>query len=146
MRKKLEMSLIICVADDERIIDTLETIDVFCQVIVVLNGATQRVKKIVSDFAESTLFELKVIELPERNLSKSRNYGMESARYSKVVFYDSDCTIVPGALEKFFKLLDNYMLVDGKVFFKRNTFSSNIISYTREMGNSRIRSLPSNWS
>ena len=134
MRRKLEMSLIICVADDERIVETLKTIDVFCEVIIVLNGATQRVKKIVSDFAGSTLFELKVIELPERNLSKSRNHGIESARYSKVVFYDSDCTIVPGALEKFFKLLDDYMLVDGKVFFKRDTFSSNIISYTREMG------------
>ncbi len=134
MKKKFEMSVVICVADDERIMKTLETVDVFCQVIVVLNGATQNVKRIVSSYEKTTLFELKVIELPEQNLSKSRNYGMENASYSKVVFYDSDCTIVPGALEKFYKLLDNYMLVDGKVLYKKDTFSSNIISYTREMG------------
>lgn len=134
MKKKLELTVIICVADDIRIKDVLKTVDQNCEVVVVLNGATQQVKKIVKGFQDNGVFELKIIEIPERNLSKARNYGIENASYDKVVFYDSDCIIVSGALLKFNEMLEKYLLVDGKVFFKKDTFSSKIISYTREMG------------
>ena len=134
MNKGLELTLVICVADDIRIKNVLETVDEYCEVIVVLNGATEKVTEIVNSFYESDKFELKVITIPERNLSKSRNYGIENAKYNKVVFYDSDCIIIPGSLRKFSELLEEYLLVDGKVFFKRDTFSSKIISFTREMG------------
>lgn len=134
MKKNLELTLVVCVADDLRIEKLLKSVDVFCEVIVVLNGATPEVLNIVESFKNSKEFELKTIFIPERNLSKSRNYGIENAKYDKVIFYDSDCIIIPGALEKFFEMLNNYLLVDGKVFFKKDTFSSKIISYSREMG------------
>lgn len=134
MKKELDLSLVICVADDIRIKDTLDTVDVHCEVVVVLNGATKEVFELVSSYKNTEAFELKIIELPERNLSKSRNYGIEQAKHNKVVFYDSDCTIIPGALMEFYRLLENYLLVDGKVFFKQDSFSSKTISYTREMG------------
>lgn len=132
--KKLELSLIICVADDIRIKDVLQSIDVFCEVVIVLNGATEEVKKIVYDHKKNTNFKLVVIEIPERNLSKSRNIGIEKATYDKVVFYDSDCIITEGSLEKFNTALNKYLLVDGNVYFKKDTFQSKIIAPTREMG------------
>lgn len=134
MLNKLELTLVICVADDVRIKTMLQSIDEYCEVIVVLNGATEDVKNIVNEFKKSNNFYLRTLEIPERNLSKSRNIGIEYANYDKVVFYDSDCIIVPGSLKKFHNLLSEYMLVDGKVFFKKDTFQSKIISYTREMG------------
>ena len=132
--KKLEISLVICVADDIRIMNMLESIDVFCEVVVVLNGATIQVKKIIQKYKNTEKYKLVVVEISERNLSKSRNMGMKKATYDKVILYDSDCIVVKGAIEKFYNLLDQYMLVDGKVLFKADTFQSKIISPTRELG------------
>ena len=134
MRKILNLSLVICVADDTRIEKTLDSVDAYCEVIVVLNGATQEVRQIVSEFNETCNFKLVVTEIPERNLSKARNIGMELASNDKVVFYDSDCIIVQGALEKFAIYLNNYYLVDGRVKFRSDNFQSKIISVTREIG------------
>lgn len=134
MLNKLELSLVICVADDVRIKTILKSIDECCEVIVVLNGATEEVKNIVNEFEQNDCFYLRTLQIPERNLSKSRNIGIENATYDKVVFYDSDCTIIPGSLGKFYSFLNKYLLVDGEVFFKKDTFQSKIISYTREMG------------
>ena len=132
--KKYEVSLIICVADDTRIENMLNSIKENCEVIVVLNGATNKVKKIVSKFEKSNIFKLKIIELDERNLSKSRNVGVLNSKYDKVVFYDSDCIMVDGSIKKYNEILNNYLLVDGKVEFKSDTFQSKIISVQRSMG------------
>lgn len=134
MKRKMDLSLIACVADDLRIIKLLETIDIDCEVIIVLNGATEKLKKMVIEYKELSTLRIKLLELPERNLSKARNYGIENAMYDKVVFYDSDCLIVKDALVKFYYMLDDYLLVDGRVFFKQDTYASKIISYTREIG------------
>ena len=90
MKNEIDLSLVVCVADDLRIRNMLETIDINCEVIVVLNGATEKVRNIVQDFKKKSSLNVNVIELPERNLSKARNYGIERAKYEKVVFYDSD--------------------------------------------------------
>jgi hypothetical protein len=82
MKKQIDLSLVVCVADDLRIITMLETIDVNCEVVVVLNGATKRVKKMLRDFKETSLLKINVIELPERNLSKARCYGIEKIMFS----------------------------------------------------------------
>lgn len=134
MRKKLDVSLIVCVADDVRIDQLLKTVDYDCEVVIVLNGATDKVKRIIETYENSNLFRLKTAEIPERNLSKSRNIGVKVATNDKVVFYDSDCEIIPGALEMFSKKLDDYCVVDGRVKFKDDNFQSKIISYTRDIG------------
>lgn len=126
--------MIICVADDLRIKEMLHSINDYCEVIVVLNGATKEVKKIVNFFKKSKTFDLKTIEIPERNLSKARNIGAKNAKYDKLVFYDSDCILVDNAIDLYDKMLDKYMLVDGKVKFKAETFQSKIVSVLRSFG------------
>ena len=126
--KKYDISVVICVADDKRIINMLESIEYGCEVVVVLNGATSEVREMVRLYEESDIFELKIIEIEERNLSKARNVGTVNAKYDKVIFYDSDCIMFKEALPKYDKFLDKYLLVDGVVFFRKDTFSSNIIS------------------
>lgn len=134
MVEKLELSLIVCVANDVRIKKLLDTIDCYCEVIVVLNGATKEVKEIVESYLESDFFHLVILEMKERNLSKARNVGTEVASNCKVVFYDSDCEIIKGALKKFSSMLDRFLVVDGKVAFKADNFQSKVVSVTREMG------------
>lgn len=132
--KKLNVSLIICVADDIRIENILNSINYKCEIVIVLNGCTDKVRKIVYNFRKKTKFDMNIIEIPERNLSKARNIGTINAKYNKTIHYDSDCIIVGDALEKYSKMLDKYLLVDGKVKFKDSNYQSKLVSKLRNMG------------
>ena len=127
--KKYDISVVICVADDIRIKDMLDSIKDKCEIIVVLNGATKEVKDIIKKYKN-----IKVIEIKEKNLSKSRNIGTQQSKYKKVVFYDSDCIMTKDALKYYDEYLDKYLIVDGKVEFKSDNFQSKIISVQRSMG------------
>ena len=132
--KKYMVSLVICVADDVRIKNMLDSIKEHCEVVVVINGGTNEVKDIVNSYKNSKKFDLKIIEIGERNLSKSRNIGMVNATYDKVIFYDSDCVMKKGAIKKYDEMLDKYLLVDGYVKFSDDNFQSKIVSVLRSMG------------
>lgn len=132
--KKYNISVVICVANDLRIKNMLYSIDEYCEVVVVLNGCTDEVRNIVNSYSSSKKFKLKVVEIPERNLSKSRNIGMKEASYDNVVFYDSDCIMTKYALSKYSKFFKKYKLIDGYVEFKSDTFQSKIVSVLRCMG------------
>lgn len=132
--KKYNISVVICVADDIRIKNMLDSIKDSCEVLVVLNGATKEVENIVNSYYKSKVFELRVVKIDERNLSKSRNIGMKEAKYDRVVFYDSDCIMVKNALHYYNEMFNNYMLIDGKVKFKDEYFQSKIVSVLRSMG------------
>lgn len=132
--KKYKISVVICVADDIRIKNMLDSINDFCEVLVVLNGATDEVKRIVGEYRNNSKFILNMVEIEERNLSKARNIGMLKSKYKKVLFYDSDCIMTETALKNYDKYLDKYLLVDGCVKFKEDFFQSKIISVQRSMG------------
>lgn len=125
---KYYMTIIICVSDDVRIDKMLQSIYEKLEIIVVLNGATEEVKQMVKKY------KVRMIEIPERNLSKARNVGITNASFDKVVFYDSDCVMTPGSIEKYDKLLEKYLLVDGSVYFRKENFQSRVISVLRSMG------------
>lgn len=132
--KKYDVSLVICVADDLRIKKMLDSIKEYCEVLVVLNGATKEVIDIVNEYKNVKQFSLKIIDIPERNLSKSRNIGIINASYDKVVYYDSDCIIKNSSIKAYSEMLDKYLLVDGNVKFLDTTFQSKIVSVMRNMG------------
>ena len=98
--KKYKISVVICVADDIRIKDMLDSINNYCEVLVVLNGATKNVKKIIEEYKKTTRYILNSVEIDERNLGKARNIGMLKSKYNKVLFYDSDCIMTKSALER----------------------------------------------
>lgn len=132
--KKYKLSVVVCVADDIRIKNFLESINKNCEVVVVLNGATKEVEKICGKFKKNNIFELKLVKIKDRNLSKSRNLGILNAKYDKVVYYDSDCVMTENAIDLFNDMLDKYLLVDGAVLFRNDTFQSSIVGIQRSMG------------
>ncbi|MBQ9071929.1 MAG: glycosyltransferase family 2 protein [Bacilli bacterium] len=131
---KLELSVVICVSDDVRVDKTLKSIKDNCEVIIVLNQPTNEVKSIVTNYKNNGIYELNIYEISEKNLSKARNVGTNLAKYDKVVFFDSDCVITKGSLQIYNVLLDEFLLVDGKVKFRDDNFQSKIISKVREYG------------
>lgn len=134
MKKKLKITLVICVCDDIRIINTLNSINYDIEVILVLNGSPKEFIKTIKKYQKKSDLNIKIIEIEEKNLSKARNIGTINAKYKKVVFYDSDTIIVGNALELYDEYLDEYLLVDGRVLFKNDNFQSKVISVLRSMG------------
>ena len=132
--KKVDISVVVCVADDLRIFNLLDSIKYDCEVLIVINGGTKEFIKKVKQYKNKSKLNIRIVTIPEKNLSKARNVGMIEAKYDKVVHYDSDCIMVDGALDKYDKALNKYLLVDGKVEFRSDNFQSKIISVQRSMG------------
>lgn len=124
--KKIPLSIVIPCADDIRIKQCLDSVDENVEIVVVLNGPTKEVVEIVNNY------QVKKIRLPERNLAKALNVGMEKARNLKVILVDSDCKFQKGAIKKLYKGLKENFVVKGKVIFESNSFLSRVIARTRE--------------
>lgn len=124
--EKLPVSIVIPCADDIRIKECLESIDENVEVIVVLNGASRKVRQIVKGY------KVKTVEIPERNLAKALNAGIARSRNKKVILIDSDCRFEKGAVRKLYRGLQNHYIAKGKVVFESNNFISRIIAKVRE--------------
>jgi len=124
--KKLPVSIVIPCADDTRIKNCLASIDEKVETIVVFNGATKEVKKIVKNH------NVKIVEIPERNLAKALNAGIAKSKNKKIIFMDSDCRFEKGAIRKLYEGLTNYSVVKGKVVFESNSYMSGIIANVRD--------------
>lgn len=125
--KKLPVSIVIPCADDTRIKHCLNSIDEDVEVVVVLNGATKETKEITNKYPD-----IKKVTIPERNLAKALNIGIEYSKYPKVLFMDSDCIFKKGTIRKIFRGLRVAYLSKGKVIFRKNNFMSAIIAKARE--------------
>jgi len=122
----LPITVIIPCADDTRIKQCLESIDEKVEIVVVLNGATKEVRKIVKNY------NVKIVEIPERNLAKSLNVGIENSRNTNVLFMDSDCIFYKGTIRKLYNGLQNYFFSKGRVVFMRSGFVGSIIAKARD--------------
>lgn len=123
---KLPLSIVIPCADDIRIKHCLDSIDEKVEIVVVLNGATKEVINVVNSY------DVKVVEIKERNLSKALNIGIEEAKYSNTILIDSDCRFEKGAIKKLFKGLQEHYIAKGKVVFESNDLLSKTIAKVRE--------------
>jgi len=123
---KLDLSIVIRCSDDERIKDCLDSIDASVdETVVVLNGASNKVKNIVGTY------DVKKVEIEERNMSLAQNTGIESARNDKVLLVDSDCVLGKSAIHRLYSSLDNYAIIKGKVVFRSKGILSGIVSNIR---------------
>lgn len=122
----LPVTIVIPCADDIRIKTCLDSINEKVETIVVLNGATNKVREIVKSH------KVKTVEIPERNLAKALNVGIAKSKNKKVIFMDADCRFERGAIRKLYQGLSNYDVVKGKVIFESNNFVSKIIAKVRE--------------
>lgn len=124
--KKLEMSIIIPVKDDARIINCIKSIDVEVEIVVVFNGATEEFKHIVDGF------NVTVVELKEAGLSNAYNAGISKAKYRNILLMDSDCVFSKGCIAKLYSGLEKAKLSKGRVEFLKENSISNIVAKTRE--------------
>lgn len=123
---KLSLSIVIPCADDIRIKHCLNSIDEKVEIVVVLNGATKEILNIVNSY------DVKVVEIKEKNLSRALNIGIKEARNPNIILIDSDCRFEKGAIKKLFRGLREHYIAKGEVVFESNNLISETIAKVRE--------------
>lgn len=133
---ELPISIVIAVADDTRISKCLDSVDEVCEIVVVANGATKEVIDILLDYSGE--MNIKLIEVEERNLSKSRDIGITAATYNNVILMDSDCIFLKGTIKRFYELIEikGNKIVNGFIEFQANTVGSKLVKNARDYLNS----------
>lgn len=123
---KLPISIVIPCAYDLRLSQCIESVDENAEVIIVLNGPTQKIRDLVKQYPVKTFF------LKERNLGAALNIGIRNASYDKVLLMDSDCVFEKGTIKLLYNGLENFKLSKGKVIFHFNNFFNKILAKARE--------------
>ena len=111
-----DVSVIIPAYNEEKYIErTLKSLKIQThpniEIIVVCNGCTDKTKEISSNYT------IKIISLKEKNVSKSRNSGADSATGEFLVFLDADTILMPDVISNIIKQLNKehyYGTVSGK--------------------------------
>jgi len=94
------LSVIIPACNEEGYIgSTLESIKHDAEVIVVCNGCTDKTFEVASKYAGKNS-KLKVFNIPERGVSRARNFGANMATGKKLVFLDADIRLEQDVLGK----------------------------------------------
>ena len=122
----MNLSILIPVKDDTRIVNCINSIDEEVEVVVVMNDPSDEIIDIVSKLQVKSVF------LPEANLSKAYNAGIEASKYDKILLMDSDCIFEKGTIRKLYNGALNSKLSKGRVVFTYDSLQSKIVSKVRE--------------
>lgn len=113
--KLSKASVIIPVYEDERLERCLESLSIQSigkesyEIIVVENGSEQKFREL------SERYRARYVYLPEANMPRARNKGLEKARFDRILFTDADCVLPYHWLEDMIKGLDKSRVVGGPI-------------------------------
>jgi glycosyltransferase involved in cell wall biosynthesis len=93
-----ELTIVIPCKDDPCLLDCIDSIDLDCEVLVVINGSSEAY--IAEMKPELNKRKVRMECLPEPNLAKALEYGVWAASYDAILFMDSDCRFESGAIAK----------------------------------------------
>ena len=123
-----DLTILVPVKDDRRVIECLASRDVACPVLVVLNGATATFE----GWVRSSLPEdARVMSLPEPGLGRAYNRGLEACTTEYALLMDSDCRFAPGTIARLRRGLAHAPLSKGRVVFESDDWPSSIVAQYR---------------
>gem|GEM_PF-1314190 len=105
------------VRDDLRILSCLDSIDEPVEAVVVLNAATDSVRKCVGGFSPPPT----VVEIGAANLGAAYNAGIAVARGQYLLFMDSDCVFRSGTIRRLIAAVIDAPVVKGRVQFSASS-------------------------
>ncbi len=129
-----DITVVIPVKDDFRTVECVESIDTDVNILVVFNGATKSFVKSVKNALKNHKVMYK--ELPRPNLSWALEYGTRNAPSNLVLYIDSDCVFVNGAIDQYKKVVKKYNTTEnvfkGEVIFRKGKgYISKVIADSR---------------
>lgn len=133
----MNISILIPVSNDLKIIEALKSIDEKVQVVVSLNKPSQEILKLVKNIQKKRFPALKNLDIvfckiDYKSIAGAYNNGIKTAKYDNILLMDSDCIFEKGTIKKLFLNYKGNLLSKGKVIFKRSSFLSGVIARARE--------------
>ena len=135
MNSDNKVTIVIPVKDDKKVINCINSIDIdYINVLVVLNGASDSVKQSVIESG------VQYVEMLQANSVAACNLGFQKADTEYVLFMDSDCTFIPGMLQKLLECTSDAEIVTSNVKFECTSSVETLVAESREKHiNSRSR-------
>ena len=122
----MDLTVVIPVLNDRRIFRVIDqVISTGAECLVVCNGSLTAFEE------ELRRKPIRLVSIPEPNLSRALEVGIRAATHEKNVLMDSDCLFGDGVLAMFDKLLDAHLLVRGMCVFERGGLISRTIASVR---------------
>lgn len=106
-------SIIVPVKDDWRITRCLDSVDEDVEIVVALNGAPPRIRRLVAAHPRTPT----IVEIDEANVGAAYSVGAEAAKGRFLLFMDSDCTFRPGTIRRMAELAVDHPVVKGVCSF-----------------------------
>lgn len=124
-----DLTVLVPVRDDRRLVDALASMDVECPVLVVLNGATPAFEAWVRERVPP---RTRLLCLPEPGLGRAYNEGLRACETEHALLMDSDCRFAPGTIARLRRGLAHAPLSKGRVVFEARDRWSGIVAQYRE--------------
>lgn len=124
-----DLTVLIPVRDDRRLLGAIGSMEVECAVMVVLNGATPAFEAWVRERVPP---RTRVLSLPEPGLGRAYNEGLRACDTEYALLMDSDCRFAPGTIERLRRGLAHAPLSKGRVAFEAADCWSRVVAQYRE--------------
>ena len=101
----MNISILIPVSNDLKIIEALKSIDEKVQVVVSLNKPSQEILKLVKNIQKKRFPALKNLDIvfckiDYKSIAGAYNNGIKTAKYDNILLMDSDCIFEKGTIKK----------------------------------------------
>lgn len=125
----MDLSIIIPVSQDFRLLECLKSVDVDAEIVVVFNNNPSR------ELIEMARKDLRVnpiiVDDDGCNLARIFNIGILKATYKYVLLTNSDCLFFPGQITACFDMLQISPVVKGHIQFRANSFMTRMVAELR---------------
>ncbi|MDO8524850.1 MAG: hypothetical protein Q7R99_04510 [bacterium] len=125
----MEMSIIIPVSQDFRLLNCLKSIDIDSEIVVIFNNNPS--KELIEISREDKRVNPIVINDIGCNLARIFNIGIQASAHEYILLANSDCIFLPGRLNSYFDELMIYPVVKGHIQFESNSFETRLVAELR---------------
>lgn len=133
----MNISILIPVSSDLRILDCLRSIDEKVEVVISLNKPTAEILALVNRikngyFKELSNLEVVSCQIDYLSIAGAYNKGIETAKFDNILLMDSDCIFEKETIRKLFDGYKGNLLSKGIVIFTYKSWMGKIIAKARE--------------
>lgn len=121
----MRYSLVIPVVNDIRVFSTIDSFIATGEAekyecLVICNGSNKSfIESLKSKYGEYN--KIKIIYIPEKNISLARNIGVFCAKGQYLIYIDSDCVIDKNYFEVLHKIHKNQDIINGRIIYDTGT-------------------------
>jgi len=121
----MDLSVVIRVANDLRIVDCVNSVDEPAEIVVAAYDPKERMRSTLESLPVNTCY------INKPGIGLANNVGIAAASHEKVLLMDADCVFEPGAIRLMYDALDHSKLVKSHVRYSGTNRLSKMVAEGR---------------